>query len=73
MTLNERRAPDILNTSRRRRIAAGCSLDSAGCEPPDQAVPRGAEDDEDDPENWGQGAGKDVWVGVEEKGASLLT
>jgi len=27
MTLKERRDPDILNASRRRRIAAGCGMD----------------------------------------------
>ena len=35
---------------------------SAGCEPPDQIIPRSAEDDENVPKNWGQGLGKNVWV-----------
>jgi len=35
---------------------------SAGCEPPDQAIPRSAEVDEDDAEEWGQRVGKVVWL-----------
>ena len=62
MTLRERRDPDILNASR-RRLRHG----SAGRKPPDQAVPRGAEDDEDDPKNWGKRFGKDVWVNLEKR------
>ena len=65
MTLKERRNPDILNASRRRRIAAGCRRGSAGREPADQAVPRDAEDDEDVPEERGKGIRKIVWVVIE--------
>ena len=43
MTLQERRRPDVLNASRRRRIASRLGHRGAGCEPPDEAVPGGAE------------------------------
>ena len=38
MTPQERENPQILNASRKKRIAAGCGLQVVGCEPPAQAV-----------------------------------
>ena len=46
MTPAERRDPDILNASRRRRIARGSGTDLAGRQPAGQAVRRDAEADE---------------------------
>ena len=45
MTPGERRDPDILNASRRRRIARGSGTIAAGGQPAHQAVRRDAEDD----------------------------
>ena len=45
MTLEERRSPQIINGSRRKRIAAGSGTTRAGREPADQAVRPDAEDD----------------------------
>ena len=47
MTRKERRNPDIIDGSRRRRIAAGAGRAGAGREPPAEAVPGDAEDDEE--------------------------
>ena len=38
MTPEERTKPDILNPSRKRRIAAGCGTEGGGRQPPGQAV-----------------------------------
>ena len=43
MTRAERRDPNVLNSSRRRRIAAGSGHDLAGRQPSGEAVPRDAE------------------------------
>ena len=45
MTLEERRSPQIINGSRRKRIAAGLGHLGAGRQPADQAVRPDAEDD----------------------------
>ena len=46
MTPQERRHPDIIDGSRRQRIARGSGTQRAGRQPAAQAVPRDAEDDE---------------------------
>ena len=48
MTLDERRDPDILSGSRKRRVARGSGTNVAGRQPAAQAVRRDAEDDEAD-------------------------
>ena len=47
MTLEERKKPEIMNGSRRARVAKGCGPPDQRSEPPARAVPRDAEDDEE--------------------------
>ena len=46
MTLEERKKPEIMNGSRRARVAKGCRPSDQRSEPAARAVPRDAEDDE---------------------------
>ena len=48
MTIQERRKPDLLNGSRRQRIANGRGREDRRRQPAHEAVPADAEDDEDD-------------------------
>ena len=52
MTLEERKKPEIMNGSRRARVAKGCGPPDQRSESAARAVPRDAEDDEE-----GRGAG----------------
>ena len=62
MTIKERRNPDVLNASRRRRIAAGSGTDVQDVNKLDQAIPRSAEVDEDVAEDRRKRIGEFVWV-----------
>jgi hypothetical protein len=62
MTMKERRDPDILERLAPPPHCRWLWHGSAGCEPPDQAVPRSAEDDEDVAKDGRQRVGEVVWV-----------